>query len=430
MTESKVVCRVLSQMHRISKSKNLSSVPCSPGFTLIELLIVIGVVAILAVIVVIIINPVEILRGSRDSNRFSDLQLINKGLLLATTELPNSAFGSSSIVYVSLPDNAATTTEGTNCLTLGLPSLSAGWSYHCASSSTYRRIDGTGWIPINFANLSFESPFGALPKDPINSTSSGNYYIYVTGGSWEINTLMESGKYRYSGDKDKVSSDGGDSFAYYEVGTNLNLSPINDSGLIGHWSFDEGSGTSVSDSSGRGNDGTINGSVWTSGKLKGALSFDGVDDNVQGTKTGFPSGPISAISYVSWVKVAASGGVFGTGNGKSSFQIVAQTYNQLFMHGCDGSDSTITIGSNNPNDGKWHYAGMSYLSSGNKLVGMLDGMVVTSVSNGQPSMEGSDLYIGKATCGPAYFGGVIDELRVYNRAISPAEMVATYNATK
>ena len=42
------------------------------GFTLVELLIVIGIVAILATIVVLVINPVELLKESRDSRRLSD----------------------------------------------------------------------------------------------------------------------------------------------------------------------------------------------------------------------------------------------------------------------------------------------------------------------------------------------------------------------
>ena len=53
------------------------------------------------------------------------------------------------------------------------------------------------------------------------------------------------------------------------------------SGLVAYWKFDEGSGTSVADSSGNGNTGTlINGPQWTAGRLGNALFFDGIDDNV------------------------------------------------------------------------------------------------------------------------------------------------------
>ena len=53
------------------------------------------------------------------------------------------------------------------------------------------------------------------------------------------------------------------------------------SGLVAYWKFDEGSGTSVADSSGNGNTGTLtSGPVWTAGIAGNALYFDGIDDNV------------------------------------------------------------------------------------------------------------------------------------------------------
>ena len=52
-------------------------------------------------------------------------------------------------------------------------------------------------------------------------------------------------------------------------------------GLIGHWKFDEISGTTATDSSGNNNNGTLtNGPTWTTGKINNALSFDGTDDYV------------------------------------------------------------------------------------------------------------------------------------------------------
>ena len=52
-------------------------------------------------------------------------------------------------------------------------------------------------------------------------------------------------------------------------------------GLIGWWKFDETNGTLAYDSSGNGNDGNLTGGpTWATGKIGGALSFDGVDDYV------------------------------------------------------------------------------------------------------------------------------------------------------
>src|SRR3990167_8862308 len=54
------------------------------------------------------------------------------------------------------------------------------------------------------------------------------------------------------------------------------------SGLVGYWNFDEGSGATVADSSGNGNNGTLSGGpTWVTGKVgSGALSFDGTNDYI------------------------------------------------------------------------------------------------------------------------------------------------------
>src|SRR5262245_59107499 len=73
-------------------------------------------------------------------------------------------------------------------------------------------------------------------------------------------------------------------------------------GLVGYWTFDEGTGTVASDSSGHNNTGTLkNGPLWTTGKLNTALQFDGIDDYVEVANS--PSlSPTSAVSVSFWIK--------------------------------------------------------------------------------------------------------------------------------
>jgi hypothetical protein len=62
----------------------------------------------------------------------------------------------------------------------------------------------------------------------------------------------------------------------------LSLAQIVTAGQIGYWAFDEGSGTTVKDSSGKGNPGTLmGGATWGTGKFGKAVQLDGVDDYVQ-----------------------------------------------------------------------------------------------------------------------------------------------------
>ncbi|MHC4062167.1 MAG: hypothetical protein ACYSR6_11275, partial [Planctomycetota bacterium] len=51
-------------------------------------------------------------------------------------------------------------------------------------------------------------------------------------------------------------------------------------GLVGWWKFDEGGGTTAYDSAGKNHGSLVNGPTWTSGRINGALGFDGSDDYV------------------------------------------------------------------------------------------------------------------------------------------------------
>ncbi|MFH2069127.1 MAG: prepilin-type N-terminal cleavage/methylation domain-containing protein [Candidatus Omnitrophota bacterium] len=184
------------------------------GFTLVEMLIVLGIVAILVAVVVSVLNPAEFFRQTRDSRRLSDLNQLDQALNLAT--LDNVSMGTANVVYVSVPDDSAGAT--TTCSTLGLPDI-APWTYQCSNSTNYRKVDGTGWVPVDFSSLvTVPSALSVLPVDPTNSTSTGLYYTYVNG-SWELTTLFESTKYstKYLG----VTA----TSTVYSLGNHTNISP-------------------------------------------------------------------------------------------------------------------------------------------------------------------------------------------------------------
>ena len=241
------------------------------SFTLIELLVVLALVAILSVVVILTLNPAELLKQARDSNRISDLATINTALNLFSADVTSGFMGTSTVVYVSIPDTSPT------CANLGLPTIPS-YTYNCVASQNLRNINGTGWIPVNFQRISSNSPVSQLPIDPVNTTSSGNYYTYITGGSWELASSLESAKQKSL--TGASGTDGGVSLSSYELGNNLRLIPSGllewkrDASLVGYWTFDEGSGATAYDYSGYGNNGSfISGtSAWAVGKL--GLSMD------------------------------------------------------------------------------------------------------------------------------------------------------------
>src|ERR1700733_11046592 len=167
------------------------------GFTLIELLIVIAIIAILAVVVILALNPAELLRQARDSNRLSDMNTLNQILNLALID--GLTLGPSNVVDVSVPDQALTGNVTSTCPNMSMPILPPTYNYQCVSPTNYKNIDSTGWIPVNFKQLSAGSPIGSLPTDPLNTnnTTTHNYYAYAANSTqWDITAPMEASKYK------------------------------------------------------------------------------------------------------------------------------------------------------------------------------------------------------------------------------------------
>jgi prepilin-type N-terminal cleavage/methylation domain-containing protein len=162
------------------------------GFTLVELLIVIGVIAVLVAVVILVINPAQLLMQSRDSNRITALTTVNTAIAYAQSK--GFSLGSPNVAYISIPDPTLTGNATSNCASLGLPAI-ASTMYQCVSSANAAKTDGTGWIPIALNATPIGESLGSLPLDPVNTTSSGEYYIYKTdGGVYELQAKPEAAK--------------------------------------------------------------------------------------------------------------------------------------------------------------------------------------------------------------------------------------------
>lgn len=400
---------------------HITSLKLCTGFTLIELLVVIAILGAIAVAVVLVINPAELLKQARDSTRLWDLATINRILGLLQADQVDAFMGTSSIVYVSLPDTTST------CANLSLPTLPSGWTYNCAPTSTLQRVDGTGWIPVNFTAFSAGSPLSRLPVDPVNTTSTGNYYTYVTGGSWELTAIPESQKQRSFYKTNPFIQNIPGVIAY---GSNLSLSPLfNTQGLVGYWTFNEGSGTTVGDQSGNGNTGTWNGSGshWGSGKVDAyAGQFNGSSDYVQVSDSSSLD-PASGITIAAWVKPTSGGWRYIISKNLDSqymfrFDYTAPAALQFVVNSGAPGDWFISQ-SRFQTNGTWYHVVGTYTNGSIRIYrdGVLD---ISRSKSGSIANTNASLTIGNG------FPGSIDDIRIYNRALSAAEVSAIYNATK
>ncbi|MEK7195594.1 MAG: type II secretion system protein [Patescibacteria group bacterium] len=196
------------------------------GFTLIELLVVIAIIAILSVVVILTLNPAELLRQARDSNRISDLNTVKSALSLYLADVSIPVLVSSTqtnagfVCYLDAPSPSTTTCPWFPTIPNPLVNSTA-----TVAAAVARRIDGNGWIPVNLTVISSGAPVGNLPTDPINN--SAYLYSYTassTSLTFKLAANMESTKYGTAASPDEVETrDGGTSAGMYEVGTNLSL---------------------------------------------------------------------------------------------------------------------------------------------------------------------------------------------------------------
>ena len=207
----------------LNSSVHKTNIRQARGFTLIELLVVIAIVAVLSVVVILTLNPGELLKQSRDSNRISDLQTMKRAISIYLVDVPtnNIWVGTTTWCYVHSSSAVAAAGCGTNRFSnaqLVATTSAAGFS----SSSV--GVD-TGWVPVNLKAISSGAPMSLWPKDPINNASY--FYSYAPSSTslvFELNAEMESIKYGLSGSGDVESTDGGNVSSTYEVGTAPGLS--------------------------------------------------------------------------------------------------------------------------------------------------------------------------------------------------------------
>jgi prepilin-type N-terminal cleavage/methylation domain-containing protein len=399
------------------------------GFTLIELLVVIAIIAILSVVVILVLNPAQLLQQARDSNRISDMSTLNTALGVYQAQ-GGSSLGSANTIYLSIPDPSATSSLGDQCQGLGFNPAPNGYSYHCAATSTYRAVDSTGWIPLNFSSLPAGSPLGQLPQDPINTTTSREYYTYTTNGTqYEETSIPESAKYQTGGGNDIVSNDGGRLVSVYEKGSALGLEPMDygDSSLVGFWSFNEGTGTIVYDYSGNNATGSWQGTLgsqWAVGKIGPyAGNFNGsnnyiTDASVLTSATG--------ITTCAWIKMSSFSSarqwIVNTVSGGHAGLFIESDETLRYMDDGGGANSSGFSVST----GTWHF--VAAMVSGANITFYFDGQSsVTSDSNAK-SLTGAQ--IGLRGDGTYYFTGLIDDVRIYNRALSATQIAAMYAGGK
>lgn len=206
--------------------------------------------------------------------------------------------------------------------------------------------------------------------------------------------------------------------------------------LVGYWSFDEDSGDVASDLSGNGNDGTIHGAKLVDGKYGMALEFDGKDDYIH-----IPNSKIledlteSSFTLEAWAKPLDVPAHTNTNN--RNYGIITRpgwhtglryTYNKQFSLSLwDSSNTVFDLCSQVYEPGEWHHVVGVTNDSSKKMYIYVDGVLANSDSYSGSSRDYRTLpyRIGAGHNSGDYkyhFNGIIDEVRIYNYALSDDEI--------
>jgi hypothetical protein len=196
-------------------------------------------------------------------------------------------------------------------------------------------------------------------------------------------------------------------------------------GLVAAFGLDAGAGSTVADSSGRGNGGSVSGATWTSsGRFGSALSFDGVNDWVTvADSASLDLG--SGMTVEAWVRPSRLGGwrtvVFKERVGGVVYGLDADAAGGRPLGQVDIGGERNAVGSASLPLNAWSHLAVTF-----------DGSVVRLFVNGVQA--GSLPFVGSmaASTGPLrlggngvwgeWFAGLIDEVRVYNRALTTSEI--------
>ena len=201
------------------------------------------------------------------------------------------------------------------------------------------------------------------------------------------------------------------------------------SGLVAHWTFDQTEGPELEDSSGNRRNGIISGATFrTDGHFGSALHFlpgDGV--TVENFPYATPSWAFSA-----WVRIGADDVVSDDFGSVVNTEVLGESGWQFQTRGCSsGIYWNLTYWNQRYlaydcpcfELGRWSHATVVRDAMANLLTFYLDGLVVKSIASPPPILAGtSSLYMGKWIGPGRLFSGSVDDVTIYDRALTAAEV--------
>ena len=332
-------------------------------------------------------------------------------IILSATD-SSGLTGTASVMLPATPDTTPPTTPATATATaVSATQINVSWSASTDDGALFgyyvERCQGAGCS--NFAQI-----------------------VTTSAASFSNTGLAAETSYSY---RVRAVDASGNLSGYSPVATATTLTaappPPPPTGLVAAYGFDEGAGTAVADASGNGNTGTISAATWTSaGRYGSALSFNGVNSLVV-INASTSLNLTSAMTLEAWVNPAAA---------QSGWRTVMQKEVDAYLLNASGGAGDLhpgggaTIGGNvswvgGPTAipvGAWTHVALTY--DGAAVRAYVGGALAASTpAAGTIQTTTAALRIGGNVPYGEFFNGRIDDVRVYNRALSQAEITTDMN---
>lgn len=338
-------------------------------------------------------------------------------------------------------------------------------SFWINTSSTTQKIinlNATTYVEIASGTITatgFTSPTIYIDDVVTSTLTSGWHHVAITTGSAITASTMELGRVGtnyMSGSLDDVrfysrAISASEVTRLYQLGgtTKINKTlerpgETIESGLVGSWSFNgaDVSGTTAYDRSGSANNGTLtNGPTATIGKVGQALSFDGTNDEMTTATNQGNGSNVKIFTLSAWFKTSSASGkkIIGlesnqTGTGSSAYdrEIYIGTDGKVYFRIWDGANKTA-VSSATFTDNNWHHAVAVSTGDSGSITLYVDGVLQQTTVIGSIYASYSTSYwriggyiVGAPNGASGYFPGSIDEVRIYNRALSADEITRLY----
>jgi hypothetical protein len=294
-----------------------------------------------------------------------------------------------------------------------LRSLTIQNAYQSAITSTVSTLTITGSLTLNSTKV------GSSLQLPTGTTKIGGAFAAIG----KVTTLDSHGG-------TVLFNAGSGAVSHTFNGQSFNKIIVND-GLGAYWKLDESSGTALADQSGYGNALTLSAASFTSSPPSvsftdgSAVAFTGA---VSASLTASPPAGIPAVNAAktvgAWIKLGSTAVVqdaIALGDGTNGVKLGIQSVGSLAVWTWGASPTTLasTLA---PTDGAWHQVTYTYDGTTNRLY--LDGVLANSTSTTPPTATTTVVDLGSydGTHELMANNSAIDEVRVYNRALTAAEV--------